>query len=268
MKKIGALIPIRLGSERLPTKALKIICGRPVVTHLLDRIKACKNIHSPRDIVVCTTKEKTDDPLVNIVKSYGASIFRGDKNDLIKRFKDTVDEFKFDIILQIDGDDPLSETEYMDLTIEALLKDPSIDASTSIGLPFGVNVKSFTRTALEKVISCYQSKDNDTGFALYFTKSAICVCKEIPPIDSNHILNSARLTLDYEEDLIVFKKIFEALYQPKRIFNLSEVTAFLRNNPDIITINNMLQNINLKRSREKLNIAFKDDNGRIKNIRL
>ncbi len=268
MKKIGALVPIRLDSERLPMKALKMLCGRPVVTHLLDRIEACRNINSAKDIVVCTTKEKTDDPLVEIVESYGASIFRGEKNDLIQRFKDTVDKFNFDIILQVDGDDPLSETEYMDLTIEALLKDQSIDTSASVGLPFGVNVKSFTRTALEKVISCYRSKHNDTGFALYFTKSTICQCKEIPPLNKAHILNNARLTLDYEEDLTVFKKIFDALYKPKKVFHLSEVLTFLRSNPDIIKINNALQNINVDRSRKKLNIAYQDEYGCIQQINL
>ena len=266
--KIGALIPIRLDSERLPGKALKLIKDRPIVHHLLDRVRHSQYITSSKDIVICTTNEKIDDPLIKSVQDYGASTFRGNKNDLIKRFKDATDHFKFDIILQIDGDDPVVDPDYMDLTIGALLKNQTLDASVTIGLPFGTNVKSFTKTALEKVYSCYQSKQNDTGFALYFTKSNFCKCLEIEPSNTHHILNTARLTLDYEEDLLAFEKIFDALYEPNEIFHLKEIITFLKENPTIMKINNSLQEINMNRTRKKLDIEYEDDDGTIQKIEL
>ena len=109
--KIGAFIPIRLDSERLPGKAMKDAAGRPIVYHLLDRIAAAKSIASPKDIVVCTTAEPGNDRLVEAVERYGASAFRGDKDDLIRRFKDANDQFGFDIIVQVDGDDPLCDPQ-------------------------------------------------------------------------------------------------------------------------------------------------------------
>ncbi|HAT36435.1 MAG TPA: acylneuraminate cytidylyltransferase, partial [Rhodospirillaceae bacterium] len=61
--KIGALIPIRLASERLPRKAIMTICDRPIVHHLLDRIAACRHIDDAKNIVVCTTTDSSDDEL-------------------------------------------------------------------------------------------------------------------------------------------------------------------------------------------------------------
>ena len=46
--KIGALIPARLSSERLPGKALAQICDRPMIAHLLDRVAACAIAHEIR----------------------------------------------------------------------------------------------------------------------------------------------------------------------------------------------------------------------------
>ncbi len=264
--KIGAFIPIRLDSERLPGKALKDMVGRPVVHHLLDRTAACSHIESPKDIVVCTTSESGNNPLVEAVEAYGASVFRGDKDDLIKRFKDAADAFRFDIVVQVDGDDPLCDTEYMDLTVDALLADPRLDTAVTMGLPFGINVKSFTRTAIDKVFAHYTSTENDTGFALYFTRSNLCRCYRIEPRTPDHVLEEARLTLDYEEDLEVFRRIFEALYKPGEVFGLTEVVRFLKAHPEVAAINSGLQERYMERSRQKLDIEYMNTDGTLQRI--
>ncbi len=82
MTRIGALIPVRLASERLPGKALKLIAGKPVIHHLLDRVFACRYVE-PGNVVVCTTEDRSDDPLVAAVEGYGASVFRGAADDVI-----------------------------------------------------------------------------------------------------------------------------------------------------------------------------------------
>ena len=52
---------------------------------------------SKKKIVVCTTRKKADDLLEKIVIQYGASVFRGSQNDIIKRFYDANKIFKFEI---------------------------------------------------------------------------------------------------------------------------------------------------------------------------
>ena len=101
MMKIGALIPIRLASERLPGKAIVEVAGKPLVCHLLDRVFESKYISDKRDVIVCTTEDSSDDKLAHIVTNYGASIFRGSTDDIIKRFNDAIIEYKLDYILQV-----------------------------------------------------------------------------------------------------------------------------------------------------------------------
>jgi spore coat polysaccharide biosynthesis protein SpsF len=268
MPKIGALIPIRLASERLPGKALKEICGKPVVHHLLDRAFAARHIVDRRNVVVCTTQDEEDDPLVGTVEGYGASVFRGSRDDIIKRFYDAMQAFNLDAVIQIDGDDPLSDPEYMDLAMARLLADPALDIVTCSGLPLGVATKSFTRAAMDKVYAHYQTHRNDTGFIYFFTKTDLCNQATVGPPGPQHVHETARLTLDYDVDLEVFRKIFEALYRPGEVFGLSDVVRFLNAHPEVNAINQGLDEAYWQRTREKAALEFRDESGATRRIRV
>jgi len=265
MNRIGALIPIRLGSERLPGKALKSICGRPVVHHLLDRVVACRFI-APRDTVVCTTCDAADDPLVAAVEAYGASVFRGAADDIVARFHAAVTQFGFDAVVQVNGDNPLSATEYMDLTMQTLCADPALDIVTCTGLPLGIAVTSFTARALARVHDSYRTTANDTGFIYYFTRTGLCEHREIRPATPDHVLNAARLTLDYPEDLAVFRCVFEALGASGRVFGLSEAIAYLKANPDVMALNRHLDEGYWRRTEALVNLEYADAAGVIRRI--
>ncbi len=266
--KIGALIPIRLASERLPGKAIVEVAGKPLVCHLLDRVFACKHITDKRDVIVCTTEDVSDDKLGQIVTSYGASIFRGSTDDIIKRFNDAIIEHKLDYILQVDGDDILCATEYMDLTMESLLGDNSLDIVTCDGLPLGIASKSFTQKAMARVFGAYQTQQNDTGFIYYFTKTGLCNHEVITDVSPEHILDEARLTLDYASDLEVFKNIIEALSPSGELLDFKRVVQYLKQHPEVMDINAGLDDEYWQRTREKARLAYIDDEGKNINIEL
>ena len=263
--RIGALIPIRLASERLPGKALKEICGRPVVHHLLDRVAACRYI-DPEMAVVCTTEEATDDPLASVVEDWGASVYRGSTDDIIERFQGAVAHFGFDAVVQVDGDDPLSATEYMDLTMEKLLVDANADIVTCGNLPLGIAVKSFRASAMRRVYDHYKTAENDTGFIYFFTKTGLCNHVEIDPVSPDHVFDGARLTLDYEADLEMFRTLFEALYREGEVFGLEAVVRFLRDNPKVVAMNQGLDEVYWERTREKAQLEYQDANGETQRI--
>jgi len=264
--KIGAIIPIRLASERLPGKALADICGRPVVAHLLDRVAACRYIQDRKDVVVCTTTAASDDPLEAAVRAEGCSVFRGSVDDIIKRFGDAIEAFGFDAVIQADGDDPLSATECMDATTEALLADPSLDIVTMRGLPLGCATKTFTRAAMRKVLAAYRTERNDTGFIYFFTKSGLCKHLDLENSRPEWRQDKARLTLDYEADLALFRAIFEALYKPGQIFSLAEAVAFLDTHQDLVNSNLAVQDEYWARTAEKAKLQFVDAQGHARDI--
>ncbi len=264
-KKIGAIIPVRLASERLPSKAIRDLVGKPVICHLLDRAFDCKYIDK-KNVVVCTTEESSDDPLVKVVEDYGASIFRGSTDDLIKRFYDAINHYKFDYVVQIDGDDVTVEPIYMDLTMEKLMSDDTLDCVSSIDLPLGVNVKSFSTNAMQKVFDRYQTKDNDTGFASFFTETDFCKHTTVEPVSPDHIYDTVRLTLDYQEDFNCFEAIFKELYQEGEVFHIEEIVELLRNKPEIAEMNWYLQEEYMKRWHEKRQFLYTGADGEDKRI--
>ncbi|MBO8132048.1 MAG: hypothetical protein H0Z29_11150 [Candidatus Marinimicrobia bacterium] len=265
--KIGALIPIRLTSERLPNKAIKILCGKPVVCHLLDRVFNSKYL-TKENVVVCTTNDVSDDPLVEIVKSYGASVYRGSRNDIIKRFYDAINEFNFDYVIEINGDNITAEPRYMDLTMEKLISYNTLDIVTCYSLPLGVGSQSFSMNAIKKVYKRYKTKRNDTGFIYYFTKTGLCKHLDIEPISKNHIYDNIRLTLDYPEDFEFFKVIFGELYKEGEIFHFDDILNLIKKRPEIVKINNFLEKKYWKRTKAKVSLEYIDEKGKINEIKL
>lgn len=264
--KLGALIPVRLASERLPGKALLPVCGRPIIHHLLDRVVAANHIRSPLDVVVTTTEDASDDPLVAAVEAYGCSVFRGARDDIIKRFSDAIEKHGFDAVIQVDGDDPLTETRFMDLTMKRLLDDPSLGIVWSEGLPLGVNCKSFTAKAMRKVVAHYKSDTNDTGFIYFFTKTGLVKTAVERAEDEADQAPSLRLTLDYAEDFEVFRNVIEALYQPGQVFDIRDAIGWFRSHPDIAAHNTSLDETYWARTRAKANLEFADASGTVHRI--
>jgi spore coat polysaccharide biosynthesis protein SpsF len=265
--KIGALIPVRLASERLPGKALRLVNGRPVIAYLLDRVAQCRYLER-KDIVVCTTTDPSDDLLEEVARGEGVSVFRGDNDDLIKRFRDAMVAHGFSAVVQVDGDDPLTDPQYMSLTMEALLADGQLGIVWSEGLPLGVNCKSFTRNAMDMVYSAYVAGQNDTGFIYYFTKTDILKKKIVRPVDSRHVLDGVRLTLDYEEDLAVIGEILTRLDRPGAPAPLAEVVAFLKENPQIAEKSQGLDEQYWQRTRDKAVLSYRDEGGAVHRIQV
>lgn len=265
--KTGAIIPIRLASERLPGKALKPILGRPVVHHLLDRVGASRWIKSKKDAVVCTTTDPSDDALVAAVEAYGASAFRGSRDDIIERFHAAIRHHGFDAVLQIDGDDPLTDSRTMDRTMDALQADRSLDIVYTSGTPFGVAAKAFTREAMERVYKHYKTTANDTGFMYFFLKTGLCKVGTIGPEVPEETHKTARITLDYQEDFDFFTAVIEALGKGGRVFGLREMIDFLNAHPEVVAINAGLKEKYEARTAEKLDLRYVDATGTLKHIK-
>ena len=256
-------MPVRMASERLPGKAAISLAGRPMILRLLDRIMACSYISKKRDIVICTTTNRSDDLLVRMAREEGFSAYRGDKNDIISRFYHAANEFNFDAIVQVDGDDPLSSFEYMDRLAHKWLQNTETDIVTVDGLPLGMATKVISRNAIKKVFQKYRSELNDTGFIYYFTKTNICQKKEIIHADLEHSDRKIRLTLDYDEDFQVFQTIFTTLQRYGSCIPIDNIIAFASERVDILSINSNLDDMYWARTIERANLKYERPDGQV-----
>src|ERR1700733_7406034 len=95
---IGAVIQVRMGSSRLPGKALKEAQGRPLFEWLLMRVARSSNI---KKIVISTTTEPQDDGLAALGKKLRLDFFGGSTEDVLDRYYQTVVRFPMDQIVRI-----------------------------------------------------------------------------------------------------------------------------------------------------------------------
>lgn len=116
MKKAIGLIPTRLESKRLPGKALLDLDGLPIIVHTAKRAQLAKNL---KDVFVCTDNSE----IIKVCKTHNIKTLRTKKNfsNGTERIASIVGNFKEDLIIDIQGDEPLIKPSYIDKLVKAHL---------------------------------------------------------------------------------------------------------------------------------------------------
>ena len=112
--KISAIIEARMTSSRLPGKVLLPADGKPMLEHLVDRLKQVQSI---RDIVLATTINGADSCLEEFARKNGIECFRGSEQDVMDRVIGAADSVDADIIVDITGDCPIIDPLIIEQTI-------------------------------------------------------------------------------------------------------------------------------------------------------
>ncbi len=225
----GIFLLVRLGSSRLPKKAMKIIDDKPIIQYLLNRLQKSKKA---QNLVVCTTEKKSDDLLVSFLEKQNIKYFRGSEHDLLIRLRDAAIFFKTDFVVVVDGDDIYTDPHFVDKVIEEYEKTDA-DFITADGFPHGFIPVGVTRKALEKICEIKVSDNTETGYREFFTQTNIFNCKYLKPEKDMKFSKKLRLTLDYEEDYELAKKIFSSLGND---FHLKDIIVLFENQPHLIKL--------------------------------
>lgn len=250
MSGTGALIPIRLDSARLPGKALLDVSGVSALGRLITQVAACEHVLRSQ-IVVCTTQRAQDDPLVQAADELGVRVYRGSTDDLIDRLYHAARSHGLDTILQVDGDDICADPGYMTACIDAVRSGDAEVAHSGAGLPLGAGSKAFQFSCLERVFQCYVPGKNDTGFSYFLTKSGMFKVVAIAPLDARHVMSDLRLTLDYPQDLELFRALYGELRgSADAALGIAELCDLVRAQPALKKLNAGLDEGYWQRTRE------------------
>ena len=231
-QKVGAIIVVRNSSKRFPGKALAEILGKKTIEHLIGRIKKCKNINQ---IILATTKRKNDVIFKKIAKKNNIKFFTGDELNVSKRFLDAALKFKLDHIVRITGDDILRDEIMIDKAIISHLKNSS-DVTITTNMPYGTQTEIFTLNTIKLIMDNAVHPENTEYLEWYLQNTKYF---NVNFIKSNYIFNKKlRLTLDYKEDFIFFKKIF-IHFKNQKNFTIPMVLKFLEKNNKLLNINSL-----------------------------
>ena len=120
-----AVIPARYHSTRLPGKPLADIAGRPMIEHVYGRAAAAVGV----DAVVVATD---DQRIVEAVEGFGglARLTSPTHRSGLDRVAEVAGDLDCDIVVNVQGDEPLLEPEMIAEVIRPLLSDPSLQMST------------------------------------------------------------------------------------------------------------------------------------------
>ena len=114
--KVVGVILSRVGSKRLPEKALLHLAGQPMIQRYIQR---CKLIEGIDELVLATTKKPEDNVLCDIAETEGIEYFRGSEDDVLNRIIQCTDKFEGDLVVRLCADNPLIEPEEVDTLINS-----------------------------------------------------------------------------------------------------------------------------------------------------
>ena len=155
--KTVAIVQARTTSKRLPGKVLSEIEGVPMLAHVLRRARAS----GVDDVVVASTTNASDDPLVEIARAEGARWFRGDEHDVLGRYAGAAREAGADVIVRITADCPLLDPEVVDRVLGAL--DPAADYASNVlerTFPVGLDVEAMRGETLARIAQLARSPES------------------------------------------------------------------------------------------------------------
>jgi len=199
---------------------------------MLDRLKLAKRVDQ---IIVCTSTNPQDDPLIELAEAEGVASFRGDEDDVVKRLSDAATAFNLDYILSITADCPFSDPVYADRIVEAYLE-TNADLIRALTLPHGAFSYGVKPQAFRKIVEI-KDQTNTEVWGRYFTDTDLFKVYDLPIENELHRQPGLRMTLDYPADLEFFKAVFAELYRPGEVFSLDEILRFLRAHPEVVAIN-------------------------------
>lgn len=157
---VVAIIPARLASTRLPGKPLCDILGRPMIQHVWERVRRARHVQA---VLVAT-----DDPgIAAVVRGFGgqAALTSPAHRSGTDRLAEAAAHVSADVVVNVQGDEPLLDPEALDAAVEALLADPAVEIAT-LSAPL-LEVEEMLAPSVVKVVT------DARGDALYFSRSPI-----------------------------------------------------------------------------------------------
>lgn len=162
MTQFRVVIPARLASTRLPGKPLADICGKPMIVRVMERGIAS----GAAEVLVATDDEQV---LASVQAAGGKAVMtRADHVSGTDRLAEVVETLAWaddDIVVNVQGDEPLIDVALIRMVAETLAADP--DASISTAAHAFHDAESFFNPNVVKVVC------DAHGHALYFSRAPI-----------------------------------------------------------------------------------------------
>ena len=228
---IGIIIQARLGSTRLPGKILlPFFEGQTIIDILLDKLHQA----DASNVIVATTTDPGNGPLVAHLQANNELVFRGSENDVLDRFIKAAEVFHLDGIVRICSDNPFIDPNGIKTLIKKARHSDAdyigfkINGLPSIKTHFGFWGEFVTLDALQRVAASTDEKPAHEHVTIHiYTHPEEYRCEWIDCPDFIQGRNDIRLTVDTQEDFDNAQRVYADLTTSHHGFGLKEIISYV-----------------------------------------
>jgi len=236
MPRVIAIIPARTGSSRLPRKHLRSVAGKPLLGHMIERVRRARHLDG---IVVAIPESSDNDALEALCTTYKVACFRGSEGDVLSRMIGALEHQGADAGVIVYGDGFLIDPAVIDLCVKTYLADPSYDFVGNDLIhtfPSGMFVETVSLAALKDA----DRRTNDPAIrehGTFYVRQNPQLYKQ-KNFEAEDPLRrpDIHLDVDTEDDLKVMTAILEH-FAPRNDFSAEDILCFLDENPAIPELN-------------------------------
>lgn len=230
--KFLVIIQARCGSSRLPSKVLKDVEGKTALEQMLNRVSNSTKVD---EVMVATTINPEDVPIVNLVSGLGYRVFAGSSGDVLDRYYQAAKLIRPDYVIRLTADCPLFDWRVLDEAIEELKEESDDLCAYTETFPDGEDVEIIRFSVLEEMWEKASLASEREHVSLYVKNRP-----EIYKLQNYECklgnLKSERWTLDEPEDLEVIRAVYKH-FAPRTDFSMKEIHDFLQGHPEIRELN-------------------------------
>nr|WP_092074318.1 glycosyltransferase family protein [Dendrosporobacter quercicolus]NSL49222.1 glycosyltransferase family protein [Dendrosporobacter quercicolus DSM 1736]SDM88319.1 spore coat polysaccharide biosynthesis protein SpsF [Dendrosporobacter quercicolus] len=234
---IVIIVQARMTSTRLPGKVLKKVLGKPLLEYQLERLSRVENADG---IVIATTTNHTDDPVVELCQRLQIPFWRGAEEDVLARYYEAANYFRADVVVRVTADCPVIDPAIVRKAIACYMENKQCyDYVRLENYPRGLDTEVFPASVLA---DCYHEasaqpdREHVTPF-IYRHPERYRVKKLYCKQDYSH----HRWTVDTPEDFELIRRIIAELYSVKPEFGLADMLAVIAEHPYWCEINKAVQ---------------------------
>jgi len=211
-----AIIQARCSSQRFKYKILKSIYGKPMINHVISKVQKAKKITK---VIIATSKNKSDDKLVEYLKKIKIQYYRGSLDNVAQRMVKAAEHKKVKNFIRISGDSPLIDSDIIDKAIMIFKRNRSYDLISNVfprTFPKGQSIEIIRTYSLKKHLKNMNKFEKEHVTQYFYNNPKIFSIKNFINKKKIKLIKTA---IDNKKDLSnILKKIKKKEFEKYSIY--------------------------------------------------
>lgn len=205
------IVQARYNSTRLPGKMLMEIAGKPLLSYVVERAKRARKASG---VIVATSCETSDDPIIEICERLGYPYVRGSLDNVAERFRKVIEAKSIQAFVRISGDSPLIDPSIIDQGI-SIFEEGEYDVVSNVierSFPKGQSVEVLRSKAFLTTITELESSHDLEHVTPFFYRHSDRFRIRGYTMTPNH--GAVQLSVDTRDDFDAVSAIINLMDKP------------------------------------------------------